>query len=151
MLTSGVYVVIRRLLGQQHDGISNHVAVGTGVADRNCNRLTFRHFELTERREGTVDRRLLALVDAQLFLGAAILDQKEPTKVIGRAGIPILAPREDYERIGDVPNVVFATGAFIKNEKNLVIFYGAANSCICIGTTTVEAVVESCMESEREY
>lgn len=84
-------------------------------------------------------------------LGAVILDENEPTKVIGRAGIPILSPREDYERIGDIPNVVFATGAFIRNEKNLVIFYGAANSCICIGTTTVEDVVASCMESEKEY
>lgn len=84
-------------------------------------------------------------------LGAVILDRDEPTKVIGRAGIPILSPRENYERIGDVPNIVFSTGAIMDDQGNLEIFYGAANSCICIGMTTVNEVVANCMESEKEY
>ena len=84
-------------------------------------------------------------------LGAVILDRDEPTKVIGRAGIPILSPRENYERIGDIPNIVFSTGAVLDAQGNLEIFYGAANSCICIGTTTVSEVVANCMESEKEY
>ena len=84
-------------------------------------------------------------------LGAVILDKDDPTKVVGRAGIPILSPRENYERIGDIPNIVFSTGAVLDAQGNLEIFYGAANSCICIGMTTVNEVVANCMESEKEY
>ncbi len=84
-------------------------------------------------------------------LGAVILDKAEPTKVVGRAGIPILSPRENYERIGDVPNIVFATGMLVSDSGKLKIFYGAANSCICIGETTVKEIVANCFASDKEY
>lgn len=84
-------------------------------------------------------------------LGAVILDKAEPTKVVGRAGIPILSPRENYERIGDVPNIVFATGMLVSDSGELKIFYGAANSCICIGKTTVKEIVANCFASDKEY
>jgi len=80
-----------------------------------------------------------------------ILDKDNPKKVIGRAGIPILSPRENYERIGDVPNIVFSTGAILTKDGQINIFYGAANSCICIGTTTIDQIVTTCMESKEEY
>ncbi len=84
-------------------------------------------------------------------IGAVILNRQEPTKIVGRTNIPILSPRENYERIGDVPNLVFPTGALTDNDGNLKIFYGAANSCICVGTTKIEKIVENCFESEVEY
>ncbi len=84
-------------------------------------------------------------------IGAIILDKEDPSRVIGRAGIPILSPRENYERIGDVPNIVFSTGAILTANGMITIFYGAANSCICIGTTTVEEIVATCMQSKEEY
>ena len=79
-------------------------------------------------------------------IGAVILDRNDPTKVVGRSGIPILAPRENYERLGDVANLVFSTGAVIDNDEHLHLFYGAADSCICLGTTTVKEIVDVCME-----
>ncbi|MBW8015522.1 MAG: glycosidase [Planctomycetes bacterium] len=84
-------------------------------------------------------------------IGAIILDKEHPEKVIGRAGIPILSPRENYERIGDVPNIVFSTGAILTPNGEINIYYGAANSCICIGTTTVNNIVATCMQSKEEY
>ncbi len=84
-------------------------------------------------------------------LGTVILDKEEPTKIIGRANIPVLSPRKDYERIGDVPNIVFSTGAILEADGKLKLYYGAANSCICIGTTTVDEIVTNCFESEQEY
>ncbi len=84
-------------------------------------------------------------------IGAVILNKQEPTEIVGRTNIPILSPRENYERIGDVPNLVFPTGALADNDGNLKIFYGAANSCICVGSTTIEKIVENCLESEVEY
>ena len=84
-------------------------------------------------------------------VGTVILDKEQPTQVIGRADMPILSPRENYERIGDVPNIVFPSGALVDDSGNIEVFYGAANSCICVGTTTVEKVVRNCIASEVEY
>ena len=83
--------------------------------------------------------------------GAVILDKREPAHVIGRTNIPILSPRRDYERIGDLPNVVFPTGAVIDNNGYLDIFYGASDSCICVGTTKLEEIIDNCIESKEEY
>ncbi|HDZ69491.1 MAG TPA: glycosidase [Phycisphaerales bacterium] len=84
-------------------------------------------------------------------IGTVILDKQEPTVVMERANIPILSPRENYERIGDVPNVVFPTGAVIDSDGYLDIFYGASDSCICVGTTTVEEIIKNCVESKKGY
>jgi predicted GH43/DUF377 family glycosyl hydrolase len=84
-------------------------------------------------------------------LGAAILDAKDPTQVVGRANVPVLGPREPYERIGDVPNLVFSCGAVVGSKGDLTLYYGAANSCICVGTTDVATLVKRCLEAEREF
>ena len=62
--------------------------------------------------------------------GAALLDLEEPWKVIARTPEPILEPEKDYERIGDVPNVVFPEGAVVIGDE-LVVFYGGADVVCC--------------------
>lgn len=84
-------------------------------------------------------------------LGAAILDTENPRNVVGRTNVPILSPREEYERIGDVTNLVFSCGAIIEPNGEVRIYYGAANSCICLGCTGIEKIVEAYMESEKEF
>ena len=83
-------------------------------------------------------------------LGAAILDRDDPSRVLARSNIPILSPREDYERIGDVPNVVFSCGALLEDGE-ILLYYGASDSCICRGAAPLEDIVRSCLESEREF
>jgi len=79
-------------------------------------------------------------------LGAAILDREEPTILIGRTNIPILSPRERYERVGDVGNLVFSCGALLSEDGSEVeIYYGAADSCICLGTIGVEDIEKACI------
>ncbi|GAG55003.1 unnamed protein product [marine sediment metagenome] len=58
----------------------------------------------------------------------------------------IVFPREYYERIGDLPNLVFSCGAVIEPDNEVKLYYGASNSCIAVGTTTVERIVEACMD-----
>lgn len=77
-------------------------------------------------------------------LGAAILDREDPSQVIARSNIPILGPRESYERVGDMPNMVFSCGAILR-EDELWVYYGASKSCICLGTVGVEELVEFCL------
>lgn len=79
-------------------------------------------------------------------LGAAFLDPEEPARVVGRSNIPILSPRERYERIGDVENLVFSCGVLLGEDgKELEIYYGAADSCICLGTVPVEELKRACI------
>ncbi|MBU0581015.1 MAG: glycoside hydrolase family 130 protein [Candidatus Margulisbacteria bacterium] len=82
-------------------------------------------------------------------LGACILDKEKPYKVIGRSGIPILTPREPYERMGDVPNMVFSCGACVDHHTNeLRIFYGASHTCISLGTVPLQSIVDTCLGKE---
>jgi predicted GH43/DUF377 family glycosyl hydrolase len=84
-------------------------------------------------------------------LGAALLDREDPSQVIGRSNIPILSPRESYERIGDVRNLVFSCGALLEEGEQLNIYYGASNSCICLGTGAIEDIIRVCHESAEEF
>ena len=82
-------------------------------------------------------------------LGVAFLDLKDPTHVIGRSNIPILAPLHPYERIGDVGNLVFSCGAVLSADGSGVeVYYGAADSCICIGTVPLEEMERLCSAEE---
>ncbi len=84
-------------------------------------------------------------------LGAAVLDAEDPSVVKFRTNIPILSPREEYERIGDVPNLVFSCGAILERNGEVKLYYGASNSCVCIGTTSVDAILTACQESDKEF
>ena len=73
--------------------------------------------------------------------GAALLDLKRPWKVIARTPEPILEPEEGYEREGDVPNVVFPTGAVAVDEE-LLVFYGAADKVCCAASVGLNELLE---------
>ena len=82
-------------------------------------------------------------------LGVAMLDLENPARVLGRAAIPILTPREYYERVGDIGNVVFSCGAILEEQTGEVkMYYGAADTCICVGTATLKALIQRCFEQE---
>lgn len=69
--------------------------------------------------------------------GAALLDLKDPTKVIARTKKPVLEPNEPYEKNGDVNNVVFPTAAYVMDGK-LFVYYGAADKVCCLATIDLE-------------
>jgi len=77
-------------------------------------------------------------------IGSLLLDLEEPSKVIGRCSIPILSPREPYERIGDVGNVAFASGAILESDGTVKVYYGAADTCICIASARLDDLVARC-------
>ena len=77
-------------------------------------------------------------------LGAAMLDIENPAKVLCRSSIPILTPREYYERVGDEPNVIFSTGVIVERDEEIKIYYGAADTCICLGTCRLEEIMHFC-------
>jgi predicted GH43/DUF377 family glycosyl hydrolase len=77
-------------------------------------------------------------------MGAVLLDLDNPAKVLSRCAVPILTPREYYERVGDVGNVVFSCGAVLEDGGKLKIYYGAADTCICLGFADMDDLIERC-------
>ncbi len=76
-------------------------------------------------------------------LGVMLLDIEKPWVVIGKGREPILAPEFDYERTGDVGNVVFSNGWIIENN-DVKIYYSGADSNICLATTTIDYLLSVC-------
>jgi predicted GH43/DUF377 family glycosyl hydrolase len=71
--------------------------------------------------------------DKRYCLGVALLDKANPDEIIYRSNEPVLEPELDYERFGDVPNVVYSCGNVVMDGKVLV-YYGGADSVIGVAT-----------------
>ena len=82
-------------------------------------------------------------------IGTVLTDLEQPHKVIARCSEPVLSPREDYERIGDVGNVTFACGAVVENSGEIKVYYGAADTCICVATTNFNELIEVTLAGKR--
>ncbi len=83
-------------------------------------------------------------------LGAAVLAYDDPSRVLCRSAIPILSPREYYERVGDVNNVVFSCGAILEEDgQELKVYYGASDTSICLGTAKVNELMQFCTIGEH--
>lgn len=76
-------------------------------------------------------------------VGLALLDLDEPWKVIRRSEEWVFGPQYSYEYVGDVPGVTFPTGAIVdETTKELRIYYGAADTAICLATANMDEVME---------
>jgi beta-1,2-mannobiose phosphorylase / 1,2-beta-oligomannan phosphorylase len=80
--------------------------------------------------------------------GAALLDLHDPSKIIGRTKRPILEPKEPYEKLGDVNNVVFPTGACIVDNDKLFVYYGAADKVCCLATADLNYLLDHILKCE---
>ncbi|MBD3368726.1 MAG: glycosidase [Candidatus Eisenbacteria bacterium] len=84
--------------------------------------------------------------------GAVLLDLDDPSRVIARTRENVLEPRELYEHVGQVPNVVFPTGlvvdvdvdGFAKPDAPAHIYYGAADLCVALATGTISDLLAAC-------
>ena len=81
-------------------------------------------------------------------IGTVMLDLEQPHKVVARCNKPVLSPREDYERIGDVGNVAFACGAVVEDTGEIKVYYGAADTCICVATAEFETLIDITLNSK---
>lgn len=84
--------------------------------------------------------------------GVMLLDLEDPSRVIARGRYNILEPRETYELLGQVPNVVFPSGAvvdevdaqgFAESGSSVNIYYGAADTCVCLARTTIDSLLQA--------
>jgi predicted GH43/DUF377 family glycosyl hydrolase len=82
-------------------------------------------------------------------LGLVMLDMENPTKVIRRSEEWIFGPKAHYEREGDVDDVVFPCGWIIKDEK-VYMYYGAADSRLCLATADFNELLDYIMNCPSE-
>jgi beta-1,4-mannooligosaccharide/beta-1,4-mannosyl-N-acetylglucosamine phosphorylase len=77
-------------------------------------------------------------------MGTALLDLEEPWKVVARGRDYLLAPSVEYERVGDVPNVVFPCAALVDRERDrLTVYYGGADTVVCLAHGRLSEVLAS--------
>ncbi len=81
--------------------------------------------------------------------GVVLMDLEDPTTLIGRSDIPILAPRTDYERIGDIYNVVYPSAAILEDDGEIKVYYGAADTSICVASGHLQDLVDLAIEGSE--
>jgi len=91
----------------------------------------------------------LTMSGAVYRLGVALHDLKDPSHVIGVADNWILQPEALWEITGYVPNVVFTCGTIPEEDSTLKIYWGGADSVICMGTANIEKLTGLCINSSR--
>lgn len=82
-------------------------------------------------------------------LGAALHDLQDPSRVIGVSDNWILQPEAPWEVSGYVPNVVFTCGTIPEEDGTLKIYWGGADTVMCVGTANIKELIELCINSSR--
>lgn len=77
-------------------------------------------------------------------LGIALHDLRDPAIILARQTEAILEPELDWEKDGDVPNVVFTCGALLHGTQ-LTVYYAGADTCIGVARADIKEFLESSM------
>lgn len=76
-------------------------------------------------------------------LGLALLDRDDPSQLLVRGDEWVFGPHAPYERIGDVPDVVFPCGWILEDDGDtLQMYYGAADSTMCLATASLAKLLD---------
>ena len=76
-------------------------------------------------------------------LGLVLFDLETCEHVLLRSDQWVLGPETDYERAGDVDNVVFPCGYTLGSDGDaLNLYYGSADSCIALATTSIRTLLD---------
>jgi predicted GH43/DUF377 family glycosyl hydrolase len=81
-------------------------------------------------------------LDKIFGIEAVLLDLNNPLKITGRTEGPILVPRDAYELLGHVPDIVFPSGAILEKDT-LYIYYGAADTTTCMAHVNITDLIST--------
>ena len=68
-------------------------------------------------------------------------DLNDPSKVIAEPSGMLIGPRE-WERVGDVSNVVFTNGAIARENGDVYIYYASSYTRMHVSTTTIDKLID---------
>lgn len=76
--------------------------------------------------------------DAQVYsTGWVLFDKNDPTKVLARSDHPVFSPLHEWEKVGQVPNVVFVEG-LVREKNRWLFYYGGADKCVGVASAPVK-------------
>ena len=109
------------------------------------------------RREGAFDSRVVEpgppplMLPEGIFLvyngaddrlvyrtGWVLFDRNDPTRVLARSTTPLFEPEREWERTGQVPNVVFVEG-LIREGRRWLFYYGGADRHVGVAEAIAKA------------
>lgn len=82
------------------------------------------------------------------YLGVCLLDLEEPWRVVAAPKSFILAPEEIYECVGQTPNVVFTGGGCEMEDGSYFLYYGGADTRMCLARTTISELTAFCLNEK---
>ena len=82
-------------------------------------------------------------------LGVALHDLNDPSVILGVSDRWILQPEDPWEVTGYVHNVVFTCGAVPEDDGSVKIYWGAADKVMCVGTASLDELVDLCLNDSR--
>jgi predicted GH43/DUF377 family glycosyl hydrolase len=68
--------------------------------------------------------------------GWALFDRADPTRLLARSDRPLFVPEKDWEKVGQVPNVVFVEG-LVAEPARWLVYYGAADTHIGVASVAI--------------
>lgn len=78
-------------------------------------------------------------------IGVMLLDLKDPGKILGMYKEPLMAPEAVYETENGFRNDVLFPTAMVPEENGEVkIYYGSADTVICLATASINDLLELC-------
>lgn len=87
--------------------------------------------------------------DKVFTIEAALLDLNDPLIIKARTANALLMPEEEYELFGNIPNVVFPTGAQIVNE-DFYVYYGAADTSIGVAMSSLKDLLHALKPKQKD-
>ena len=75
-------------------------------------------------------------------------DLEEPWRVVAAPKSFILAPEEIYECVGQTPNVVFTGGGCEMEDGSYFLYYGGADTRMCLARTTISELTAFCLNEK---
>ena len=104
----------------------------------------------TERGWLSIYHGVFKTMDGAIYrLGVALHDLTNPAKIIGVSDEWVLAPEDPWEITGYVHNVVFSCGALADDDGGVKIYWGGADTVMCVGTARLNDLVELCLNNSR--
>lgn len=74
---------------------------------------------------------------------------EDPSQIISLPGGHFMAPMEE-ERIGDVSNVLFSNGWIADEDGTVYIYYASSDTRMHVATSTIDKLVDYCMNTPRD-
>ncbi len=78
---------------------------------------------------------------------AVLLDLDDPRKILGRTESPLLTPEKEYELTGNVPSIIFPSGALTVKDE-LFIYYGAADTRSALASCDLNTLLDQLKEEK---